>query len=80
MLADDSAWVQNTSNWHLKGWLLNGLANTRLMNAVGIAAGLGKIIDVKLSETQLKNLEAAFFPNQEDSLSERVTLNNIDFD
>ncbi|MEI7890444.1 MAG: hypothetical protein WCI36_00590 [bacterium] len=41
---------------HLKGNLKNGLALIRMLNATGMKAGIGKIVDIPLSKTQLNNL------------------------
>lgn len=41
--------------------LMNGLALLRLLNATGIKVGIGKVVDITLSETQLKNLERVKF-------------------
>jgi hypothetical protein len=46
---------------HLKGNLMNGLALIRILNATGIKSGIGKIVDITLSKTQLNNLEKVQF-------------------
>lgn len=45
----------------LKNQLMNQLTLIRILNATGLKVGVGKIIDVKLSEKQLKNLETIQF-------------------
>jgi len=45
----------------MKNQLMNQLALIRLLNAAGLKVGIGKIIDVQLSETQLKNLDEIKF-------------------
>lgn len=46
---------------HQKSNLMNGLALTRLLNAVGIKAGIGKIVDIQLTDMQLNNLDKVKF-------------------
>jgi hypothetical protein len=46
---------------HQKSNLMNGLALTRLLNAVGIKAGVGKIVDIQLTDKQLSNLDKVKF-------------------
>ena len=46
---------------HRKGNLMNGLALTRLLNAVGIKSGVGKVVDIQLNEKQIANLDKIIF-------------------
>lgn len=44
------------SEKHLKTIMMNGLACTRMLNSLGIKLGIGKIVNISLNETQIKNL------------------------
>lgn len=45
----------------IRNQFMNQLALTRLLNATGLKVGIGKIIDVKLTERQLENLDKVKF-------------------
>lgn len=45
------------NNGKLDSQLLNQLALIRLLNAVGLKSGIGKIIDIELTSNQLRNLD-----------------------
>ncbi|HBK34272.1 TPA: hypothetical protein DDZ06_04635 [Candidatus Uhrbacteria bacterium] len=45
----------------MRNQLLNQLALIRLLNATGLKVGIGKIVDIQLSEKQLKNLDEIKF-------------------
>ena len=45
---------------------MNQLALIRLLNATGLKVGIGKIIDVKLTERQLENLDRVKFKKEVD--------------
>jgi len=48
-------------NEEMRNQLMNQLAFIRLLNATGLKVGIGKIIDIKLTERQLKNLDEVKF-------------------
>ncbi|MEI6835530.1 MAG: hypothetical protein WCK59_01740 [Candidatus Falkowbacteria bacterium] len=45
----------------LRNQLINQLAVSRLLNAAGIKVGIGKVVDIELSEKQLENLDKVKF-------------------
>lgn len=45
----------------LRGQLINQLAVSRLLNAAGMKVGIGKVVDIELSEKQLENLDKVKF-------------------
>lgn len=50
----------------IRNQLMNQLALIRLLNATGLKVGIGKIIDVKLTERQLENLDRVKFKKEVD--------------
>ncbi len=44
------------SDIQLKNTLMNSLTCARMVNSLGIKLGIGKVVDLKLNETQIKNL------------------------
>lgn len=60
MLLEESP-EQLNIHFHSRNNLKNGLALIRLLNATGLKAGLGKIIDIQLSDKQISNLEKIKF-------------------
>ncbi|MCB9808968.1 hypothetical protein H6776_01065 [Candidatus Nomurabacteria bacterium] len=53
-------------NEKMRNQLMNQLALIRLLNATGLKVGIGKIIDVKLTERQLENLDRVKFKKEVD--------------
>jgi hypothetical protein len=51
----------------LKNQLMNQLALIRLLNATGLKVGIGKIVDVQLSENQIGNLDKIKFKKEVDT-------------
>ena len=48
----------------IRNQLMNQLALIRLLNATGLKVGIGKIVDVKLTERQLENLDKVKFKKE----------------
>lgn len=55
----------------LKNQLMNQLALIRLLNATGLKVGIGKIVNVQLSEKQIENLDKIKFKKEVDMAEER---------
>jgi hypothetical protein len=51
-------------NEEMRNQLMNQLTFIRLLNATGLKVGIGKIIDIKLTERQLENLDKVKFNSQ----------------
>ena len=48
----------------MRNQLMNQLALIRLLNATGLKVGIGKIVDVGLTEKQLENLDKVKFKKE----------------
>jgi len=48
----------------MRNQLMNQLALIRLLNATGLKVGIGKIVDVRLTEKQLENLDKVKFKKE----------------